>query len=86
MLLLPVGGSGSATVAGMEGNPGGGKKGGGGAEGEETEEGKEVAPADNSHSGTKPQLRVYIPGQKEFVPKTVSSVYHCVCLFCTYSG
>ena len=23
-------------------------------------------------SGSKPQLRVYIPGQKEFVPRTVS--------------
>ena len=24
--------------------------------------------------GNKPQLRVYIPGQKEFVPRTVSSI------------
>ena len=39
--------------------------------------------------GAKPQLRVYIPGQKEFVPRTVSdlvtnvihtvSIYACTC-------
>lgn len=27
---------------------------------------------DSSRPGTKPQLRVFIPGQKEFVPRTVS--------------
>lgn len=26
----------------------------------------------SSRPGAKPQLRVYIPGQKEFVPRTVS--------------
>ena len=28
--------------------------------------------------GNKPQLRVYIPGQKEFVPRTVSSMDNCL--------
>jgi len=32
-------------------------------------------PGDKSKVGGKPQLRVYIPGQKEFVPRTVSELH-----------
>ena len=47
----------------------------GGAEGEEPGEvAKDGAGEGSTHPGAKPQLRVYIPGQKEFVPKTVSSL------------
>ena len=57
--------------------------GGGGAEGTSPskrgtqsgdggEKGEEGAGETGEGGGSKPQLRVYIPGQKEFVPRTVS--------------
>lgn len=67
---MSAGGSAGGTGGGGEGSVGN-KKSGGGGEGEEPAEGKDGGEA-NTHSGAKPQLRVYIPGQKEFVPKTVS--------------
>ena len=53
-------------------------------DGEESGELKEaaVSSAEGGRLGAKPQLRVYIPGQKEFVPKTVSLMHN----FFSYAG
>lgn len=75
MLLLCVYVGGSASSG--EGSSGSKKAEGG--EGEESAEDREAAAPDGdaTRPGAKPQLRVYIPGQKEFVPKTVSK--YCLC-------
>ena len=44
----------------------------GGEEVEYEDEGTGGGADKGSRPGAKPQLRVYIPGQKEFVPRTVS--------------
>ncbi len=57
------GGSGDEKRNGPTGDPG---------EAEEEREEGEGGGGGGGRPGTKPQLRVYIPGQKEFVPRTVS--------------
>ena len=43
-----------------------------GEEPDDKDEGAGGGGEKGSRQGSKPQLRVYIPGQKEFVPRTVS--------------
>lgn len=70
MLHMFIGsGSQSANVEGMSTKkPDGGEREEG--EGEESRDAAEGGGA--QRPGAKPQLRVFIPGQKEFVPKSVS--------------
>lgn len=58
----PGGGGGEGTSPNKRGTQGG----------DSGEKGEEGAGGAGEGGGTKPQLRVYIPGQKEFVPRTVS--------------
>ena len=83
-----VGGSGSATGEGK-------KMDGGGEEdsGEPKDTAAEGGASQSSITGPKPQLRVYIPGQKEFVAKSVSfysahPILYCACVSagCCSSG
>ena len=50
----------------------GGKKGSAGGGGREGEEGEGDAGGGGGMAGSKPHLRVMIPGQKGFIPRTVS--------------
>ena len=62
-----AGSAGSTSPGGRKGAAGNGSWGGGGKEGGDGD-GDGIGP-----SGTKPHLRVMIPGQKGFVARTVSS-------------
>ena len=54
---------------------------GGGEEVEGEDEGAGGGADKGVRPGAKPQLRVYIPGQKEFVPRTVSEVTNMYMLY-----
>ena len=68
LLLAPGGGGGEGTSPNKKGAQGG----------DGGEKGEEGAGGAGEGGGSKPQLRVYIPGQKEFVPRTVSEPAECI--------